>query len=199
VNTKMSQVEARHLPLSPTTLSRMQARKACLFGDGLDTPVVLTAAHLRKTLDYDLDTGVFTWLEPTTTRTRVGSVAGCTHEDGYVYVGLDYTLHRAHRLAWYYVYGEWPDRDLDHRDTIRHHNWIDNLRLATQGENSQNLRKPTIRNQCGLLGVSPYRGKFQAQIRVQGVQTWLGCYVTPEEAHAVYLVAKRELHPFGTL
>jgi hypothetical protein len=199
MNTRMLAPKASPLLQSRTTLSRMLGGKAYPFDDGLDTPSVLTVERLRTVLDYDLDTGVFTWLVPMNERLPVGSVAGCRHKNDRVYIGLDHKLHQAHRLAWFYVYGEWPARGLDHRDTIPYHNWIDNLRLATQAQNNQNRRRPSAGNQCGFLGVSPARGRFQAHIRFQGGEKWLGYYDTPEEAHAVYVAAKRELHPFGTL
>lgn len=41
-------------------------------------------------------------------------------------------------MAWVYVYGVWPPRGIDHEDTVEHHNWITNLRLATQSENTRN-------------------------------------------------------------
>ena len=46
--------------------------------------------------------------------------------------GYDYY---AHRLAWFYVYGEWPVNELDHIDEDKENNAIDNLREATHAEN----------------------------------------------------------------
>lgn len=39
---------------------------------------------------------------------------------------------------------------------------------------------------CAYKGVSPYRGKWQATIRIAGKLKWLGSYATPEEAARAY-------------
>ena len=51
------------------------------------------------------------------------------------------------------------------------------------------------------LGASWHEGrqKWQAQIYINGKAKYLGLFKTKEEAHAAYLAAKRELHPFSTI
>jgi hypothetical protein len=39
---------------------------------------------------------------------------------------------------------------------------------------------------CSYKGVSPYRGKWQATIRLEGKLKWLGSFATPEEAARAY-------------
>jgi hypothetical protein len=39
---------------------------------------------------------------------------------------------------------------------------------------------------CTFKGVSPYRGKWQATIRLEGKLKWLGSYCSPEEAARAY-------------
>jgi len=77
---------------------------------------------------------------------------------GYVIIKIDGKYYRAHRLAWFYVYGEWPEGIIHHKDRVRDHNWIENL------EESDNQRNNTSRsmqsnNTTGFTGVYPYRGK----------------------------------------
>jgi len=43
------------------------------------------------------------------------------------------------------------------------------------------------------------KGKYQAQIKVNGKQNGLGLYNTAEEAHQVYIEAKRRLHTTCTI
>ena len=114
-------------------------------------------------------------------------------------ISIDGRKHLAHRLAWLYVNGYCPPGDIDHINGDRAANRISNLRLATRSENLQNQSKAQKHNKTGLLGVSHRRGKFRAQIRVDGKKMHIGTFPTPEEAHTAYLEAKRQFHPFGTL
>jgi hypothetical protein len=67
-----------------------------------------------------------------------------------------------------------------------------NLRLARKSQNQANSRL-RIDNTCGLKGVSRYRKKFMATIQHEGKQQFLGCFVTPEAAHAAYCARAKEL------
>ena len=164
-----------------------------------DSKQELTAERLRELLDYDPATGVFTRKVRTTNRIKVGDVAGYLRNDGYIRIKIDGRMHLAHRLAWLYVKGESPPDQIDHRNGIKTDNRIANLRLATHIENMHNRRKPHADNKTGFLGVSPSYGMFQARIGVNGKIKHIGTFPTPEEAHAAYVQAKRQLHPFGTL
>lgn len=157
----------------------------------------LNAEQLRAEYSYDPQTGVFTRIDKTR---RVGKdgLPGAVFE-GYrrLFVGGRY--HRAHRLAWLYVYGRWPDHPLDHINGDRGDNRIENLREASVLVNNENLRSAKRSNQVGMLGVSKTTsGKYAATIRTHlaghQVQLYLGAYDRPETAHSVYLDAKRKLH-----
>ena len=159
----------------------------------------LTPERLREVLDYNRDTGVFVWAVPTNPRIKVGDVAGCVPERGYRLVRIDRHPYRAHRLAWLYVYGEWPAVQIDHINGDRADNRLANLREATGAENMQNQRRPQSNNQSGFLGVRPSGGRWRAAIMVGGRKRYLGCFGTPEKASEAYVAAKRELHPFSTI
>jgi hypothetical protein len=53
-------------------------------------------------------------------------------------------------------------------------------------ERSVLARSRPAQGACKFKGVSPYRGKWQATIRVDGVLKWLGSFATPEEAATAY-------------
>ena len=142
---------------------------------------------------------MFTRKVRTAQRVKIGDVAGCLRNDGYTTIKIDGRIHRAHRLAWLHVHGEWPNDQLDHINGSRSDNRLANLRAASHSENQHNQRKPRSDNKSGFLGVFPYRGKFRAMIRIDGKQRSLGDFSTPEAAHEAYLKAKRALHPFGTI
>lgn len=159
----------------------------------------LTAARLRELLHYDPETGVFTWLVSNTKRVRVGGIAGCTSDHGYIRIAIDGVQHRAHRLAWLYMTGEWPAHQIDHINGTRDDNRIKNLRQATDAQNRQNLRKPRSDNRCGMLGVCANRDRWRAVIQVGGKFKHIGTFDTPELAGAAYLAQKSILHPYQTI
>ena len=100
----------------------------------------LTQARLKELLYYDQKTGIFTWKESRRC-VKKDDVSGTLDSKGYVIIMVDRIRYKAHRLAWFYIYGVWPKNDIDHINTIRHHNFIVNLREATRGENLQNQTK----------------------------------------------------------
>ena len=145
--------------------------------------------RLREVLDYDPDTGIFTWKVRVSTHCRPGDEAGSPHARGYVVIGLDRCVYLAHRLAWFYVHGEWPEAEIDHRNGVRTDNRLSNLRLATSTQNKQNRRN--------ARGTTPFRGRWKAQIGLGNkVTKYLGMFDTEEEAHQAYLAAKTEMHQF---
>ena len=162
----------------------------------------LTAERLRELLSYDADTGIFRRKTSRGGQKAGTGVSYLNKVNGYVYAGLDGKRRLAHRLAWLYVYGEWPLHDIDHVNGLRSDNRLCNLREATRSENLQNIRLTSRKNSsCGLLGATwdKNKGKWTAQISNQGKRKFLGRFETPEDAHRAYLKAKVRLHPFQTL
>lgn len=153
----------------------------------------LTAERLRALVSYDKITGILTWRVAARGITT-GAVAGSARKDGYRVVRVDGALYLAHRLAWLYVHGVWPDGKLDHHDRCRDNNRITNLREATNELNAQNRGSAQSNSRTGLLGVSRKRGKWTAEIASEGVKYRLGSFDTPEAAHKTYMQFKRLLH-----
>lgn len=124
----------------------------------------------------------------------VGSIAGCVAPSGYVLINIDGRLFRAHRLAWFYVYGEWPVADVDHINRGRADNRIVNLREASRSQNLANKRCDE-RNKSGSKGVSwdKERGLWAAFIKKDKKSRFLGRYKTKQEASAAYWQAATTL------
>lgn len=157
----------------------------------------LTAVRLRTVLDYDLDTGLFKWRISTSNRALAGSVAGRSNGNGYRRIMIDHGTYYAHRLAWFYVYGEWPVDELDHADGNRSNNRILNLRPATHAENGQN-QPLRCSNSSGKHCVSWHKHAFKwcAYIWVSGKKKHLGLFESIDDASAAYLKAKAMHHQF---
>lgn len=163
---------------------------------------MVTPEFVRSKLHYDPSTGVFTWRDTCTHKSRVGTVAGRLNSIGYWEIGLGSKLYKAHRLAWLYMSDEPLPPEIDHIDGDRANNRWCNLRAATHSLNQQNRKAAHSNNQTGLLGVRVKKRKtvrFQAIIHVNGVRKYLGTFKTADEASAAYLSAKRKLHAGNTI
>lgn len=158
----------------------------------------LTAEELRSTVTYDLKTGIFTRIKQAS-NSPVGKQLGSRHSCGYTVICLNRKTYFAHRLAWLYAHGVWPEGQIDHINGCRSDNRLENLRTANQSENNQNQRLPSSRNTTGFLGVSRHKDGFGAMIGVNGKSVWLGLYATPEQAHVAYIKAKKKLHTHSVI
>lgn len=160
----------------------------------------LTAAEVRAMLDYDPETGVFTWRHRPDMRPQWNArYAG--KRAGYEFTakgGRRYRAVRIHdwpfveqRLAWLYVTGAWPVALVDHWDNDGVNNRWDNLREASKRQNAANS-KISRANTTGYKGVNFHQGRFRATIRsTGGKQIYLGSFDTAEAAAAAYEAAAK--------
>jgi len=141
----------------------------------------ITQKELKKLLHYDPYSGVFTHLKKRGKR-KVGDVAGCEDNNGYIVIWVNGKLYRGHRLAWFYVYGIWP-LEVDHKYHIRNDNRINKLRAATRKENCTNVSL-SISNTSGVTGVYWRKEgrKWKSAIGVDGESINLGHYFDKFEA-----------------
>ena len=135
----------------------------------------LTQQRLKEVLNYDAESGVFTWA---VTRTRAvnGRVAGGSDGHGYWMICVDGVKYPAHRLAWLYVYGFCP-KEVDHQNHIRTDNRLVNLRATNKSGNARNISKP-IDNTSGVVGVSWTKrlGKRNDKWEVRACGKFLGYF-----------------------
>lgn len=159
----------------------------------------VTAARVRETLEYDATTGEFTHRIKRSRNTVAGARVKLSNQRE-ARIRLDGRAYVAHRLAWLYMTGEWPKHEVDHIDGNPRNNQWANLRDVPHQINLQNLRKARSDNKVGMLGVSPARGGFIAQIAApDGRRLASRQFKTAEEAHDHYLEMKRNLHAGCTL
>lgn len=146
---------------------------------------MISLDRLQSLLSYDPATGEWTWLV-SRGRVSAGQKAGAESK-GYLVVGIDGRLYKAHVMAWFYMTGEWPSGDVDHSDVDPLNNrWV-NLRPATRSQNCGNI-PPHHDNTSGFKGVAWHkqRGKWRAQGCVNGKTKHLGLFVSKEKARAAY-------------
>lgn len=155
---------------------------------------------LMAALDYDPDTGLFTWKiradKATNWNTRwAGKLAGGYDKDGYHNIVVNGFGYKAHRLAVLFMTGEWPPEDVDHADLDAGNNRWSNLRLATRTDNNGN-RAMTGNAASGFKGVYliPSTGRWYSKIQRNDVGEYLGTFDTREEAHAAYVRAAERLY-----
>lgn len=149
----------------------------------------LSQAELKALLDYNPETGLFTWRHD-------GKTAGTPTAEGYIAIRLLGRGVLAHRLAYFWMYGQWPLDQIDHVNRIRDDNRLINIRPATAHQNSLN-RGVTTRSKSGYKGVfwDKNRQTWKAVITIDGRKHQIrGKFRTAVEAHYAYARAARLHH-----
>lgn len=153
---------------------------------------MITQKRLKDLLDYCPESGVFTHKTTRNNAVKVGQIAGALEGRGYIGIKIDGTTYKAHRLAWLYIHGTFPENHIDHINGNRSDNRLVNLRPATNQENSANTDRQT-NNTSGHKGVTRGRGKWRAVIRFNGKLHHLGMFDDPELAALSYAGAAKLL------
>jgi len=153
----------------------------------------ITVDDVKSALNYDPETGVFTWKVRRGQRGKVGASAGCSHR-GYVRIALYGKSYMAHVLAFFYMTGDWPLHEIDHKDGDKANNRWANLREATRAQNMRN-RSAYKNNKLGLKGISMHaRGRYQVTIYADKRPIYMGLYVSLDEAVKVRDRALKDVH-----
>jgi len=161
---------------------------------------------IKELLSYDPDTGIFIWRHrsicyfKTEKNQKIwntkysGKVAGSVEPVGYVRVVILGNRYRAHRLAWAYSYGYFPE-NVDHINRIKNDNRLCNLRDCTVSENFMN-RIQYSTNNSGFKGVSwaKRENKWRASIVKNRKQFHVGYFDSAKDAHDAYCNAADRLH-----
>ena len=122
-----------------------------------------------------------------------GSLAGAANSLGYREVKIAGRSMKEHRVMWCIVNGAHPIHEIDHINGNRSDNRPSNLRDVPKSINLHNPHKMR-KSKSGAIGVNVRpTGRFQAQIRVNGIGRYLGTYDTIEEASFAYRAAKKNL------
>jgi hypothetical protein len=142
---------------------------------------MLSASDLKSLISYDPGTGLFTRLN--------GRPAGTRHHRGYIRIKVLSQTYSAHRLAWLWAYGKWPEGEIDHIDRDPSNNRVSNLRIATRSQNcaNRNLTWGKI-NPPGTY-FERARNRWVATIKVNGRRVRIGAYADKTAASKAYVEA----------
>jgi hypothetical protein len=159
---------------------------------------MLTQKRLKEVLRYDSDSGLFFWTKDMGSRAKIGEQAGSPRKNGYLSIMVDKKSHYCHRLAWLYIYGEFPDGEVDHINHNKSDNRLCNLRAVLHCQNGKNTKLPTD-NKSGVVGVilDKANNKWMAYINSEGKRKHLGRYSDYFEAICVRKSAESKygFHP----
>jgi hypothetical protein len=143
---------------------------------------LLDQQKVKQILDYEISTGYFYWKERTALCIQEGMQAGSYTTAGYIQIAINRYVYRAHRLAWLYVYGQWPKGILDHINRKKDDNRVENLRLVSITDNLKN-QGISKNNTSGVKGVCRNKyGSWVASIYLDKKQVHLGSFLCREQA-----------------
>ncbi|MBL4927780.1 HNH endonuclease [Fuscibacter oryzae] len=153
---------------------------------------MLTQQRLRQVLDYDPDTGVFTFVKGS----RKGRIAGTRHDDrGFLKVSIASHYHLLHRLAWLWMTGTMPRSNIEHINGDRSDNRWKNLREAGRSQKEQHC--PPRPEPTATRGVWKIGDAFEAMVLLDEAVINLGRFETEELAAAaiksVYARARKRI------
>ena len=155
---------------------------------------MITQTELLDYLSYDCLTGKF-FAKKASINRPAGRELGTLHSTGYVVIRINDKLYKAHRLAWLYVTGKFPDLKIDHINRIKNDNRWENLREVSHTQNCENnpIKKS---NTSGAVGVgwSKQMKKWRARITYGYKEKHLGYFGTLEEAREAYCLAAAKYH-----
>ena len=145
----------------------------------------ITHAELKAVLRYYPHSGRFWWLKAKAGRQRSKPVGSPKEVASYLQIMISGVSYLAHRLAWFYMTGEWPSDEVDHEDRNKQNTAWKNLRPATHKQNSENVAvRKHSKSQIKGVHYDRKRRTWQAYIDHEGKRRHLGRHPTSDLATA---------------
>ena len=133
------------------------------------------------------------WKVKTNPRVNIGAKAGTFNKNNQrTYIRINKITYGLHRLIFLYHYG-WFPTEVDHIDTCRTNNTIENLREATRSQNQHNKRVQ-INNTSGVKNVSFLKNRWVVKLKVKRKQIHIGRFKDFELAELVAIMAREKYH-----
>ncbi len=157
--------------------------------------IYVDADFVRHLLHYDPLTGVWTWMNPLPrSKMKRGDIAGRLTNQGRRQIRISSGFYYSSRLAWLYMTGKWPEDQIDHKNRIKDDDRWDNLREATQSQNSFNRSWCEVNGD--LRGIAECGHQFSVNIGGK----YLGLYPSLGEAKVARDEALRTMAgPFAVI
>jgi hypothetical protein len=158
---------------------------------------MITQKELKDRLEYNKETGEFFAINGNS-RWAKGRKVGTLHSTGYVFINIQGKVYKAHRLAWLYEKGKFPEGVIDHINRNKSDNRFCNLREIEITHNAENnpLKKS---NTSGFPGVSfsKQMKRWRARITYGYKEKHLGYFQTAEDAYKAYQSAASKYHCYN--
>lgn len=173
-------------------MSGLQGKQRSGYAQNVNQRTGISQEKLKSILDYDRETGVFTWKKSYCSHSIIGKKAGNKHPNGYIRIQVLGKMYRAHRLAWLIVYGYLPENAIDHINRNASDNRISNLREVSTVCNIRNTGNFS-HNTSGVKGVcwSKSKNMWEPKIKVMGLTKHLGRYRDFDDAVCARLAAEQ--------
>lgn len=125
---------------------------------------------------------------------KKGDVIGCLMKNGYLKTRIGQKEYLVHRIIFLMHHG-WLPEYVDHKDGNPLNNCIENLRPATNQQNSFNS-KTSKANTSGVKGVSwsKARNKWEAKITMDGKTVHLGRFADIQDAEKAVRLYRTKHH-----
>ena len=152
---------------------------------------------LDRLLSYDKKTGAFTWKIDFPRMKKKDTIAGQVTSFGYRIIRINGKSYSASKLAWFYVYRQYPSFSLEHKNGDKLDNSITNLVPISLLGKEQEYLSPL--NSSGYKGVSwiPAKDRYAAYLHWEGKRVHLGVYKCAEEAACIVESARMTLSGQG--
>lgn len=149
--------------------------------------------EIKKLLDYNPTTGVFTWKVYRSPSCRAGHIANTLNDGGYIVITINRIKWYGHHLAWYFMTENIIQKpyELDHKNRIRTDNSFTNLRIATRSQNNINSKRKEGKYPRGVM---KNKKKYTAYIDVSNKRYYLGTYNTVQEAKNIRDIKAKEYY-----